>query len=440
MSYYANEEDDDVLVTPDHRVRRGSRKGSSKRRSSSKKSSRNTDKLIDHDLNDDVVDDDDEVVVVADDIVMVGSDEDRKSKRLQAKRQESRSKSRERRLRAKQGEDGRNSRILFSKRKSSKKKSRREQVYDDLYGTDYHEVDDGIVGCADALCVGNTDVFEDEAAKGAATKDVNNKKTLTSILPSFNSKSKTADNDTSLSSPNTGEQNKVDDSEEVYVVRQRYGYFSIFFGVIQIIVLGLMMWQCGIAPMNINPMFGPYPDALSEWGGKNSILIVEDGEWWRLFTPILLHAGVIHLLCNVAVQLELGVFFEREWGSMTWLTIYMTSALGSSVLSVITMPDAVSVGSSGAVMGLFGGKLAEIICRSCEKQDTAQDRVAHQVRKEQCLGVTCSVIVVLAFSFIPYGKSATIIGFVCVSVAFCRFHYVGTNNSTFLSIICLTDS
>ena len=44
-----------------------------------------------------------------------------------------------------------------------------------------------------------------------------------------------------------------------------------------------------------SPMLGPYPDALSEWGGKNSPMIVEDGQWWRLLTPILLHAGLIHL-------------------------------------------------------------------------------------------------------------------------------------------------
>lgn len=51
--------------------------------------------------------------------------------------------------------------------------------------------------------------------------------------------------------------------EEIYIVRQEYGYLSIFFSTVQGIVLALMMWQCGIAPMDINPMVGPYPDALS---------------------------------------------------------------------------------------------------------------------------------------------------------------------------------
>ena len=226
----------------------------------------------------------------------------------------------------------------------------------------------------------------------------------------------------------------LNEKEEIYLVRQDHGYCSILFSLVQTskcvvtrrwdflryhclfsdanleVILAIMMWQCGVAPMNINPMFGPYPDALSEWGGKNSILILEDGEWWRLGTPILLHAGVIHLLCNIAVQLETGVFFEKEWGSLKWMVVYLSSAVGSSVLSVIVMPNAISVGSSGAVMGLFGGKLAEVILRACERSDTEQERIGHQVRKEQCLAVSCSVIVVMLFSFIPYVDWAAHLG------------------------------
>lgn len=193
------------------------------------------------------------------------------------------------------------------------------------------------------------------------------------------------------------------DDEEVYFVQQKCGYLSILFSLAQTIVLTIMMSKCGVAPLSINPMVGPYPDALSDWGGKNAVNILDDGEWWRLITPIMLHAGVIHLLCNVAVQLETGAFFEREWGSLKWLIVYLSSAVGSSVLSVIFMPDAISVGSSGAVMGLFGAKLSEVICRYCEPDRTDQERVGHQVRREQCAGVMCSVFIVMLFSFIPYG-------------------------------------
>lgn len=195
-----------------------------------------------------------------------------------------------------------------------------------------------------------------------------------------------------------------DEEEEVYIVKQRWGYCSILFSVVQTIILAIMMFKCGVAPLNVNPMVGPYPDVLSEWGAKNAVNILGDGEWWRLITPILLHAGVIHLLCNVAVQLETGAFFEREWGSATWLTIYLVSAVGSSILSVICMPNSISVGSSGAVMGLFGGKLAEACLRFFEPIKSEQDHVAHKVRREQLVACLCSVLIVGLFSFIPYGE------------------------------------
>lgn len=207
-------------------------------------------------------------------------------------------------------------------------------------------------------------------------------------------------------------ENQSDETEktEIYIVYQKYGYLSILFSVVQTLILIAMMLQCGIAPLNINPMVGPYPDALSEWGAKNTVLILDDDEWWRLLTPILLHAGVIHLLCNIMVQIDTGAFFEREWGSTNWLIIYLVSAVGSSALSCVVMPDAISVGSSGAVMGLFGGKGAEVICRFFETEATDQERIAHQVRREQCAGVTCSVIVVMLFSFIPYVDWAAHLG------------------------------
>lgn len=47
-----------------------------------------------------------------------------------------------------------------------------------------------------------------------------------------------------------------EDEPEVYIVRQRFGYMSILFSVLQTLILGIMMWQCGIAPLNLNPMVG----------------------------------------------------------------------------------------------------------------------------------------------------------------------------------------
>jgi len=193
----------------------------------------------------------------------------------------------------------------------------------------------------------------------------------------------------------------VDDN--VYSVRQKRGYLSITFSVIQVLILLLMIVLGGLAPLNVNPMVGPYPDTLDNWGAKNTEKIVDDDEWWRIFPcPAFLHAGLFHLLGNVSVQLDTGAFFEREWGSIVWFIVYAGSGIGSSILSVCLMPDSIGVGSSGAVCGLFGAKLAEVLCRICERRSTAQEHIGHEVRKEQLIHVLINVVVIGAFSFVPF--------------------------------------
>lgn len=192
--------------------------------------------------------------------------------------------------------------------------------------------------------------------------------------------------------------------------KQNHAPLSTIFVMLQIIILPLMMWQCGVAPLEINPMIGPYPDALNYWGAKNSVLIIDDGEVYRLVTPIFLHAGLIHLAGNVLVQMDTGHRWEKEWGSLIWIIVYLGSAIGSSVLSVIAMPDQISVGSSGAIMGLFGAKFAEIIVLLCEKVTTVRELAASQSRKEQACHVVLGIIIVMAMSFIPYVDWAAHLG------------------------------
>ena len=192
--------------------------------------------------------------------------------------------------------------------------------------------------------------------------------------------------------------------------KQRYAPCSTLFCVVQCIILPLMMWQCGVAPLNINPMIGPYPDALNYWGAKNAVLIIEDGEAWRLFTPIFLHAGIIHLAGNVLVQYDMGNLWEMEWGSLIWMIVYVGSGFGSSVFSTCFMPDNISVGSSGAVMGLFGAKFSEIVLLCFEKSKTKTELAGERARKRQACHVVGGIIIVAAMSFIPYVDWAAHLG------------------------------
>ena len=91
----------------------------------------------------------------------------------------------------------------------------------------------------------------------------------------------------------------------------------------------------GFAPMKLNPMIGPWPTVLNSLGAKNAALITYRGELWRLFTPMLLHAGLIHLAVNVLIQLRVGVLLELQWGLKHFSLIYVTSGLTSSIMSCL---------------------------------------------------------------------------------------------------------
>jgi len=186
------------------------------------------------------------------------------------------------------------------------------------------------------------------------------------------------------------------------VLRQRRGYVAILFSLAQTIMLVSMLATCGFAPIDVNPMLGPDPDTLSTWGGTNPRLIIKYNEWWRHLTPVLLNVGILHLFCNVTLLLKMGILFEREWGSMNWLIIYLSSAVGSSIMSCIFNPDSVSVDSSGAIMGIFGAKLAEILFRCRESEETLRGAMGHIARAKQLRWVIFSSILVCAFSFAPY--------------------------------------
>jgi rhomboid protease GluP len=85
---------------------------------------------------------------------------------------------------------------------------------------------------------------------------------------------------------------------------------------------------------------------------------VADGEYWRLWSVTLLHAGYLHLAFNMYALWIAGPIVERWYGPVRFLVFYLTCAAAGSVASFAFGPGQVSVGASGAIFGLFGLLLA----------------------------------------------------------------------------------
>ena len=100
----------------------------------------------------------------------------------------------------------------------------------------------------------------------------------------------------------------------------------------QIAFLIATLSQGGFAPVSVNPMLGPYPTTLVRYGAKYAALIIYRKQWWRLVSPMALHAGVVHLVCNVSIQLRVGGYLNLVYGSGKWLTIYLLSGIFGELL------------------------------------------------------------------------------------------------------------
>ncbi|MEA2538281.1 MAG: rhomboid protease GluP [Chloroflexota bacterium] len=85
---------------------------------------------------------------------------------------------------------------------------------------------------------------------------------------------------------------------------------------------------------------------------------VAAGEWWRLLTVTLVHAGPLHLALNMYALYLVGPIVERIYGWKLFGLMYLLCALSGSAASLVFGAGVPSVGASGAIFGLFGVVLA----------------------------------------------------------------------------------
>ncbi|XP_050203418.1 RHOMBOID-like protein 1 isoform X2 [Mercurialis annua] len=114
-------------------------------------------------------------------------------------------------------------------------------------------------------------------------------------------------------------------------------------------------------PMKENPLLGPSSSTLEKMGALDVDKVVGRHQTWRLATCIWLHAGVFHVLANMLSLIFIGIRLEQEFGFIRIGLVYVISGFGGSLLSALFIQTQISVGASGALFGLLGGMLSELI-------------------------------------------------------------------------------
>jgi membrane associated rhomboid family serine protease len=108
-------------------------------------------------------------------------------------------------------------------------------------------------------------------------------------------------------------------------------------------------------------------------GIENTAIVSDGGEVWRIVTSAFLHAGPFHLLLNMFALYFLGSLLEPAIGTPRFLGIYFAALLAGSLGALLLSdPDQVTVGASGAIFGLMGA--AFVIARQ-----RGVDQVASQI-------------------------------------------------------------
>lgn len=93
-------------------------------------------------------------------------------------------------------------------------------------------------------------------------------------------------------------------------------------------------------------------------GAAGLDLVVDEHEYYRVFSSLFLHADISHIFGNMVLLYFLGDIVEKRMPKLLFLIIYFISGLGGTVVNFLS--EAISgeyslvIGASGAIFGLLG--------------------------------------------------------------------------------------
>lgn len=120
----------------------------------------------------------------------------------------------------------------------------------------------------------------------------------------------------------------------------------------------------------VGAMGGGSTGALVDMGALVPYLVAH-GEYWRLFTAMWLHGGLLHVAFNMYALYIGGSYLEMIAGKGKYLAIYLVAGVAGNVaVYLLAVPVSVTIGASTAIFGIFGA----LFTYSLHNRDSAVGR------------------------------------------------------------------
>lgn len=113
------------------------------------------------------------------------------------------------------------------------------------------------------------------------------------------------------------------------------------------------VWAAALIAVFFGQMSDP---RLVELGASSNLAFFDNGEWWRPFTALFLHADLAHLTGNLASGFLFAALVSKVVGPIRgWLAILLCGTLGNIATAWMHYPEVhISLGASTAVFGALG--------------------------------------------------------------------------------------
>ncbi|MGH9821097.1 MAG: rhomboid family intramembrane serine protease [Pyrinomonadaceae bacterium] len=151
---------------------------------------------------------------------------------------------------------------------------------------------------------------------------------------------------------NTQQPESHEVEQEAKVISSAPIYTYILLGSIAAVFVAQLLFGDALSTLSFSNLVGDNRSAIA--AGFVKPYFVNYHEYWRILTGAAVHGGVLHVAMNGYALLMLGRICELLSNRAHLALVFLLSCIGGGLLSLYFLPDSVSVGASGGIVGVLG--------------------------------------------------------------------------------------